>query len=332
MTNLADLADLTPIQVWDGVVARRVQGEQLTLAVVELGPDAIVPSHRHANEQCGLVIEGEVTFRIGDEERVLGPGGTWRSSATRSTRSWRVPAVRSSSMSSRRPATTGMTARRSARTPNPPSWSGLAHGDRGRAKGARDRRDGAGFGGGAQTSNSRGARGSRPRLPRTERPRDQRRMKEPSRNPYAELGADVDADRRTIRGAYLAKARSHHPDLGGEVRAMARINEAFELLNDPLRRAAYDARHATSPGREKAHAPSWTGAAGSPPGRPSGPVLDFGIFAGWSLGEIARTDPGYLVWLTERKEGRPYLADIERHLGPLRRQSGKPQTQRRAYR
>ena len=78
MTNLADLADLTPIQVWDGVVARRVQGERLTLAVVELAPDAVVPEHRHANEQCGLVIEGEVTFRIGDEERVLGPGGTWR--------------------------------------------------------------------------------------------------------------------------------------------------------------------------------------------------------------------------------------------------------------
>ena len=78
MTNLADLGDLTPILVWDGVVARRIQGEQLTMAVVELGPDAIVPSHRHANEQCGLVIEGEVTFRIADEERVLGPGGMWR--------------------------------------------------------------------------------------------------------------------------------------------------------------------------------------------------------------------------------------------------------------
>ena len=38
MTNLADLADLTPIQVWDGVIARRVQGERLTLAVVALGP------------------------------------------------------------------------------------------------------------------------------------------------------------------------------------------------------------------------------------------------------------------------------------------------------
>jgi quercetin dioxygenase-like cupin family protein len=78
MSNLADLAELAPIQVWDGVVARRVQGERLTVAVVELAPNAIVPEHRHANEQCGLVIEGEVTFRIGDEERVLGPGGTWR--------------------------------------------------------------------------------------------------------------------------------------------------------------------------------------------------------------------------------------------------------------
>jgi quercetin dioxygenase-like cupin family protein len=78
MTNLADLAGLTPIQVWDGVVARRVQGERLTLAVVELAPNAIVPEHRHANEQCGLVIEGEVTFRVGSEERHLGPGGTWR--------------------------------------------------------------------------------------------------------------------------------------------------------------------------------------------------------------------------------------------------------------
>lgn len=78
MPNLVDLAEITPIQVWEGVVARRVQGVQTTLAVVELAPNATVPEHRHANEQCGLVIEGEVTFRIGDEERVLGPGGTWR--------------------------------------------------------------------------------------------------------------------------------------------------------------------------------------------------------------------------------------------------------------
>lgn len=78
MTNLADLADLDPIQVWEGVVARRLEGDRLTVAVVELAPDAVVPEHRHPHEQCGLVIEGEVRFRIADEERILGPGGTWR--------------------------------------------------------------------------------------------------------------------------------------------------------------------------------------------------------------------------------------------------------------
>ena len=78
MPNLVELSEITPIQVWEGVVARRVQGEQLTVAVVELAPSSVVPEHRHRNEQCGLVIEGEVTFRIGDETRHLGPGGTWR--------------------------------------------------------------------------------------------------------------------------------------------------------------------------------------------------------------------------------------------------------------
>ena len=77
-SNLVDLADLPPIPVWEGVIARRVQGERLTLAVVELAPNAIVPEHRHPNEQNGLVIQGRVLFRCGDEERELGPGGTWR--------------------------------------------------------------------------------------------------------------------------------------------------------------------------------------------------------------------------------------------------------------
>jgi len=54
-----------------------------------------------------------------------------------------------------------------------------------------------------------------------------------------------------------------------------------------------------------------TGAAGPPPGRPSGSVLRFGRHLGWSLGEIARVDPGYLVWLEDRPEGRPYRDEID---------------------
>ena len=41
-------------------------------------PDAIVPGHGHENEQLGMVVTGTVTFTVGDETRVLGPGGRWR--------------------------------------------------------------------------------------------------------------------------------------------------------------------------------------------------------------------------------------------------------------
>jgi quercetin dioxygenase-like cupin family protein len=78
MSNLVDLASIAPLQVWSGVRARRVQGERVTLAIVELEPNADVPEHHHPSEQNGMVIQGALRFRIGDEERTLGPGGTWR--------------------------------------------------------------------------------------------------------------------------------------------------------------------------------------------------------------------------------------------------------------
>ena len=79
MRNLVDLETLQPFDVWgEAVRARKVEGERITLAVVELGPNAVVPEHRHEAEQLGLIIEGGVTFTIDGETRDLGPGGTWR--------------------------------------------------------------------------------------------------------------------------------------------------------------------------------------------------------------------------------------------------------------
>jgi quercetin dioxygenase-like cupin family protein len=79
MTNLADLADLPPFDVWgDSVRARKVEGERITLAVVELAPGAVVPQHHHIQEQLGICIRGSVRFDLDGEVRELGPGGTWR--------------------------------------------------------------------------------------------------------------------------------------------------------------------------------------------------------------------------------------------------------------
>jgi len=53
------------------------------------------------------------------------------------------------------------------------------------------------------------------------------------------------------------------------------------------------------------------GAAGPPPGNPSGTVLNFGRYAGWSLGEIGRRDLEYLEWLDRMAIGRAYRDEID---------------------
>jgi curved DNA-binding protein CbpA len=64
-------------------------------------------------------------------------------------------------------------------------------------------------------------------------------------------------------------------------------------------------------GAEYGIRPEGVGAAGRPPGRPSGSVLSFGRHVGWSLGEIARVDPGYLEWLEGKPQGKPYVDEID---------------------
>ncbi len=79
MSNLKDLADFPLLAIWgEAVRARRVQGERITLAVVELAPDAVVPEHRHDNEQLGICLQGSGTFTIDGETREIGLGTTWR--------------------------------------------------------------------------------------------------------------------------------------------------------------------------------------------------------------------------------------------------------------
>jgi quercetin dioxygenase-like cupin family protein len=78
MAPFDDMATTEPLQIWEGVVARTIDGAQLSLAVVELDAGSIVGEHSHENEQLGFVVSGSVTFRIGGETRELGPGGTWQ--------------------------------------------------------------------------------------------------------------------------------------------------------------------------------------------------------------------------------------------------------------
>jgi curved DNA-binding protein CbpA len=159
-------------------------------------------------------------------------------------------------------------------------------------------------------------------------------------DPYTILGVDRSAPDNVIAAAYRKLARTFHPDVAGDSATveMMQINAAFDRIRDQKRRAEHAAeeeedradgrasRHdgSTSPrdtrGASADNGLDWaperdgTGGAGKPPGRPSGSVLPFGRHIGWSLGEIARVDPGYLVWLEDRRDGRPYLEEIDRTL------------------
>jgi len=66
---------------------------------------------------------------------------------------------------------------------------------------------------------------------------------EPPRNLYLILHVQPDAPEEIIRASYrtlMTKLR-RHPDLGGDHYTATLINEAYAVLGDPAKRAAYDA-------------------------------------------------------------------------------------------
>jgi curved DNA-binding protein CbpA len=76
--------------------------------------------------------------------------------------------------------------------------------------------------------------------------------------------------------------------------------------------------------------PDGLGAAGPPPGDPSGAVLNFGRFAGWSLGEIARRDLDYIEWLDRMPIGRSFRDELDAILRQAgRRKSAASEAQER---
>lgn len=203
-------------------------------------------------------------------------------------------------------------------------------------------------------------------------------MTDPAADPYKVLQVDPEAEDEVIAAAYRRLARKYHPDVGGGSEAAARmtaLNAAWELIGDPVRRAAFDRQRAVEAalGRRVADAggssadpsyapfPSRTpdsetvsrdwvsgrsstgggydpsmrtadgaGAAGAPPGNPSGSVLNFGRFTGWSLGEIARSDLEYIEWLDRMPIGRPYRDEIDAILrGAGRRRSAAAESTER---
>ncbi len=145
---------------------------------------------------------------------------------------------------------------------------------------------------------------------------------------YRVLQVDPAASPLVIQAAYRVLARIFHPDVDGDDAQMKRLNHAWAILGDPRLRAEYDrqlaGRH-PGPGApaRPTHAPSAPATAasrsaarrddhaGPPLGEPFGPLLTFGRYEGWTLGQVARVDRTFLEWLRNVPAGRGLKDEID---------------------
>jgi curved DNA-binding protein CbpA len=99
-------------------------------------------------------------------------------------------------------------------------------------------------------------------------------------DPYQVLGVRHDASAEDIKQRWRELAREHHPDRAIADRAvrerqttrMARINAAYDVLRDPVRRARYDASPEARRNRVQHANGSPADAGGPPPSPPTRPV------------------------------------------------------------
>jgi len=120
---------------------------------------------------------------------------------------------------------------------------------------------------------------------------------------YGLLGVDADADGEALRRAWRELAARWHPDRAGlgATEMFQRISAAYEVLADPLSRAAYDRRRRGSrPLDSAAHrSPAATGSSARP-GREPAPAVMLSRLCGnlaslLACGAARLDEPGFIT-------------------------------------
>ena len=78
MSYFVTSSDCSRHTIFPGVDIQTIAGEKMMLSLVEFAPHAVVQPHSHPHEQMGMLLEGELTFTIGDQTRTLVSGEMWR--------------------------------------------------------------------------------------------------------------------------------------------------------------------------------------------------------------------------------------------------------------
>lgn len=135
-------------------------------------------------------------------------------------------------------------------------------------------------------------------------------------DPVARAAYDRERALRQAHAAEVARRAAPNPTAGpstaADTIAASRPRPATERPPEEVSRDWTSGRSNQGGGYDDSmRAAEGLGAAGPPPGNPSGSVLNFGRYAGWSLGEIARRDIEYIEWLDRIPIGRPYREEVD---------------------
>jgi curved DNA-binding protein CbpA len=130
---------------------------------------------------------------------------------------------------------------------------------------------------------------------------------------YAILHVLPTADQEVVNAAHKALALKYHPDRDATRRAaekMAELNRAYAILRNPTARAAHDRSRRTTIAGISVAASARPAGAPPPSSSGQGSVLTFGRYSGWSLRDLARHDPDYILWLSRHSSGIRYRTEI----------------------
>ena len=61
-----------------------------------------------------------------------------------------------------------------------------------------------------------------------------------AKNLYEELGLNINATKSEIKSSYRSLVKQHQPDTGGKKERFLAIQNAWEPLNDPIKKEQYD--------------------------------------------------------------------------------------------
>lgn len=76
--HIVNLDGCVRMNPFPGVEMHAMEGEKMTLSVVDMEPHAVIEEHSHPHEQIGYMVEGEAEFIVQGRSFRVRAGQMWR--------------------------------------------------------------------------------------------------------------------------------------------------------------------------------------------------------------------------------------------------------------